>query len=323
MSLSLRQIALEDKLCHQVRLEMLESIIPSEIVQQVLTEGEAWEKRERKLNMQMMVYLILALSLFPHASYTHVFDKVSAGLRHLWPEEADRPSKAAISVRRCQLGEKPLQALFERLVRPLAPLQTRGAFRFGLRLVAVDSTLDNVADTPANREAFGYNGNGDARSPFAQVRCVYLAECGTHVFFDVLLSPCRGSEEAQAATLIARSLTKGMRLVWDRGIRSTTLIRLVRKQGAHVLGRLPAMSLTRYVRALDDGTYLAVIYTDQAHQRGEPRHGPSHRIYHHRSPGSWCLSRASTGHHVTQSASVSSSRVGGNLSRTLGNRGGH
>jgi hypothetical protein len=83
MCLSLRQIALDDKLCHQVRLEMLESIIPSEIVQQVLTEGEAWEKRERKLNMQVMVYLIMALSLFPHASYTHVFDKVSAGLRHL------------------------------------------------------------------------------------------------------------------------------------------------------------------------------------------------------------------------------------------------
>jgi Insertion element 4 transposase N-terminal/Transposase DDE domain len=270
MCLRLRQIALDDKLCHQVRLEMLESIIPSEIVQQVLTEGEAWEKRERKLNMQVMVYLILALSLFPHASYTHVFDKVSAGLRHLWPEEVDRPSKAAISVRRCQLGEKPLQVLFERLVQPIATAQTRGAFRFGLRLVAVDSTLDNVADTPANQEAFGYNGAGEARSPFPQVRCVYLAECGTHIFFDVLLSPCRGSEEEQAATLIARSLTKGMLLLWDRGFRDTTLMRLVRKQGAHVLGRLPAMSLTRYVWALDDGTYLAVIYTDQAHQRGDP-----------------------------------------------------
>ena len=57
-----------------------------------------------------------------------------------------------ISVRRCQLGEKPLQALFERLVRPIATPQTRGAFRCGLRLVAVDSTLDNVADTPANHK---------------------------------------------------------------------------------------------------------------------------------------------------------------------------
>jgi len=107
-------------------------------------------------------------------------------------------------------------------------------------------------------------------APFRKSAVSRLSECGTHIFFDALLCPCRESEEERAATLIARSLTKGMLLLWDRGFRETSLIRLVRQQGAHVLGRLPAMSLTRYVRALDDGTYLTVIYRDQSHQRGEP-----------------------------------------------------
>src|SRR5260370_1780336 len=143
-----------------------------------------------------------------------------------------------------QLGEQARQTLFTRLDHPIATAQTRGAFRFGRRLVAVDSTVDNVPDTEANRQAFGYSQNGDSHSPYPQVRCVYLAECGTHALFDATFDSCRTGELEGATLLLQRSLTRDMLLLWDRGFRDSHLFHLVRAKGAHVLGRLASGHLT-------------------------------------------------------------------------------
>lgn len=271
MPCSVRHLTLDDKLCQQVPLDMLETIIPAHTIRQVLNDEQAWEAREKKLNMQLMVYLIIALALFPAQSTAHVLRTITAGLRHLWPQPVERlATKSALSSRRTQLGEQPLQTLFSRVVHPIATAQTTGAFRFGRLLVAVDSTVDNVPDTAANRAAFGYSKQGDFHSPYPQVRCVYLAECGTHVIFAATFTPCRTSELEGACLLLERHLTHGMLLLWDRGFRDSALFRLVRAKGAHVLGRLAGGHLTRYVYPLCDGSYLAVVYEDPSHQRGKP-----------------------------------------------------
>ena len=51
----------------------------------------------------------------------------------------------------------------------------------GRRLVAVDGTCLDVADTSANETFFGRPGvNKGERAAFPQARVVALAECGTH-----------------------------------------------------------------------------------------------------------------------------------------------
>jgi hypothetical protein len=177
MPFSVRHLTLDDKMCHQVRLDMLEAIIPADTIRHVLSSQQAWDAREKKLNMQLIVYLIIALALFPAQSTAHVLRTLTAGLHHLWPQPA-KPlaNKSAISTRRKHMGEQPMQTLFSRVVHPIATPQTKGAFRFGRLLVAVD----NVPDTAANRAAFGYSRKTGPLSPYPQVRCVYLSECGTH-----------------------------------------------------------------------------------------------------------------------------------------------
>src|SRR5690349_10022844 len=111
------QLTLDDKLCQQVRLDMLEAVIPAHTIRQVLSDEQAWQGREKKLNMQLRVYLLIALALFPAQSTAHVLRTITAGLRHLWPQPAQKlANKSALSTRRQQLGERPLQSLFSRLV---------------------------------------------------------------------------------------------------------------------------------------------------------------------------------------------------------------
>ena len=70
------------------------------------------------------------------------------GLRSVWPEKAPKvPRTSALSYRRHQLGSVPLVALMQEVCQPLATPQTPGAFRFGYRLMAVDSTIEAVPST--------------------------------------------------------------------------------------------------------------------------------------------------------------------------------
>ena len=66
MSASVRHIDLDCKVADHLSLPQLETIIPAQVIQEVLTACEAWEQREKKLNMQAMIYLIIALALYPH-----------------------------------------------------------------------------------------------------------------------------------------------------------------------------------------------------------------------------------------------------------------
>jgi len=65
MPLSVRHFADDDKLCHHLTLDVLHDLFPLEEVSQVLTVCHTWEKRERALNMVTILYLVMALTLFP------------------------------------------------------------------------------------------------------------------------------------------------------------------------------------------------------------------------------------------------------------------
>jgi Insertion element 4 transposase N-terminal len=83
------------------------------------------------------------MNLFAHLSIAHVMRKLARGLRFIWPDPSYRlPQASALTYRRYQLGARPLAALFRRLCRPMATPQTPGAFRFGLRLMAIDGTVE-------------------------------------------------------------------------------------------------------------------------------------------------------------------------------------
>jgi len=269
MSVNVRQIDPQCKIADYLTLPQLETILSPHVIQEVLTACEAWEHREKKLNMQAMIYLIIALALYPQCSTREVYRRLREGLPDELGQQDEVPTAGALCQRRQQLGVTPLRELFARIARPLALPQTRCAFRFGLRLVAVDGTLENLPDTDANRTVFAYHCQEElARSPFAQARCVLLMECGTHAIFDAEITAVQQGEIGSVLTLVERSLSADMLLLCDAGICCGEVLRTARSTGAHVLGRLDSRSYKEPWVRLHDGSYLVKVYHDSKHQRG-------------------------------------------------------
>ena len=259
MSFKLQHIPAESKFGHHLRCEVVERYYPRELVSEVLTACHAWEQRERKLSQLVIVYYVMALSLFRQFNVTEVFAHLARGLRWLWPDPGIiLPTGGALTSRRLDLGIPVMRHLFRRCCRPLASPRTKGAFAWGLRLMAVDGTVDEVPDTLANSQHFGRLSDGKSQSPFPQVRCLYLAEVGTHAIVDAVLARCRASEQALCWSLL-RSIEKGMLVMTDRNFHSVTWWAAVTQRGAQLLCRLAAGYFKEPSRRLVDGSYLVTV----------------------------------------------------------------
>jgi hypothetical protein len=255
----LREIEAESKFSQELNLAAIERIVPRVTIAAILeAEGQQTE-RERKLNLLVTVLLVIMLNIYTTYSIGDVLEKMAQGLRYIWPDpDYVIPNDSAISYRRYQVGARPMVALFHQVCQPLATSATPGAFLFGLRLMALDGTTEDVPDTPANAITFGRHQSDRGPSAFPQVKGVYLVECGTHAIVDAGFWPYQTSERVGGFRLL-RSVKPGMLLMWDRGFHDYDMFVQTQKRGAYVLSRLPAHVKPQFVRALTDGSYLAYL----------------------------------------------------------------
>jgi hypothetical protein len=271
LGFTIREIDAECKFSSALTVEALSRAIPPETITRVLEQEAAREERERKLTMPVVVWLVIGLHLYTTLSQGAVLAKLARGLRLIWPDPSIcLPRDSAISYRRTLLGARPLVALFHQLCQPLATPQTRGAFLFGLRLMALDGVVEDVPDTEANAAYFGRYTSARGQSAFPQLQGVLLAECGPHTIIDAGFWPCHTSERLGGFRLL-RSVCRGMLLMWDRGFHDFDMIVAARRRGAHVLGRLPSGVKPQHIRTLSDGSSLAYLYPSEygRRKRGE------------------------------------------------------
>lgn len=246
---------------------MIENIVPQATIEAVLAAEGRFTERERKLNLLVTVLLVIMINVYTADSIGAVLEKIAQGLRYIWPDPDYRvPNPSAITYRRYQVGARPMVALFHQVCQPLAEPDTPGAFLFGLRLMALDGTTEDVPDTPANVAAFGRHQSDRGPSAFPQVKGVYLVECGTHAIVDAGFWPSQTSERVGGFRLV-RSVTAGMLIMWDRGFHDYDMFVQVQQQGAHVLSRLPAHVKPPVVQPLADGSYLAYLRPSDYHRR--------------------------------------------------------
>jgi Insertion element 4 transposase N-terminal/Transposase DDE domain len=267
---TIRQDLWDGKMCQQLDVGMLQEVIPVPMIEELLETYQMWETRERKLNMVVMIYWIIALHLYPRLSGRAVYAKLVSGLRTWRDDIAEQlPVKSAFSYRREQLGNDLLQELFEACAGPQADEQTPGAFWKGMRLLALDGTVESVPDTPENRVTFQYS-TDDAlsHSPYPLARLLLLVECGSHLICDAELSSCRQAEARSARLLLERQQLEHCLLLWDSGFHASAAIFQVRSLGGDVLGRVPQGALLHPIARLVDGSALATIYEGQKHHTG-------------------------------------------------------
>ena len=271
MGYKLREMAGAHNFAQELKLDALSRTVPPEMVQAAVQAEGVITQRARKLTVEAAVYVLIAMNLYPHLSMGDVVAKIAQGLRYIWPDpEIPVATASALTYRRAQVGARSVVTLFHQVCRPLATAQTTGAFLFGLRVMAIDGTTEDVPDTPANAAVFGRHHSQRGASAFPQVRGVYLTECGTHAIVDAGFWPCHTSERVGGRRLL-RSIKAGMLVLWDCGFHEYDLLVGVRQRRAHALGRLPAHVKPQRVRTLADGSYLAYLYPAdyQRRKRGE------------------------------------------------------
>src|ERR671915_2481325 len=144
------------RLSDQISLGVIARAVPPDRVRQVLAETGKASERERDLPAQVMVCYAIALALYMGSSTREVLRCLLEGLRWLRGAEAVKVAgKSGISQARSRLGEAPLRRLYETVVQPVATRATRGAWYREWRLVSLDGSCLDLADTEANRAAFG------------------------------------------------------------------------------------------------------------------------------------------------------------------------
>jgi hypothetical protein len=271
------------------RVRALKRIIPLTAVRAALRATGQAQRRCPRLPKWFMVWFVITLALFGTDSHRQVY-------KWLQPFRRRRtPGRSTLCEARQHLGIAPLRVLADQVIGLQATPTTPGAFYRGLRLMALDSFVVNVADTPANDRAFGRPGSGRSPAAFPQVRVLSLCEVGTHILWKNLLKPCHRSEVVMAAHLL-KFLQAGMLLLWDRGFLSYAHVQRVLLRKAHLLARIKKNLVFTPLRRLRDGSFLAKLYASAAHRRrdeggivvriieytfddpGRPGSGQTHRL---------------------------------------------
>jgi hypothetical protein len=226
--------------------------------------------RERDLPAHVVVYYVIALALYMRSSYREVLRCLLEGVQWLLdPSAAVKVAgKSGISQARSRLGAEPVKALYEALVTPIAKRRTKGAWYRDWRLVSLDGSTLDVADTAENEAAFGRPGASRGSSAFPKLRFVGLLENGTHVLWAAHMAPY-ASDEIRLARQVVPSLQKGMLCLADRFFPSYPLWQAAATTGAALLWRTRQNARLEVDRRLPDGSYLSRIYASTSDRRNQ------------------------------------------------------
>jgi hypothetical protein len=262
----------EPRLSDRIAIGVLTSTFPAELIDRVVAESGRTQQRERLLPARVVVWLVLAMALFSGQAYEEVARLLAGGLgwARRWQQWFRVPSTPAIAKARARLGAEPLRRLFAEVARPLASPDTKGAWYRGWRVLAVDGTTLDVADTLANERAFGRpKTHRGERTAFPQVRVVGLAECGTHALIDAAMGPLAKGETTLAAGLLRADgvLGQGVLVLADRLFVDAALWRKAAATGADLVWRTKTNAVLPVLELLEDGSYLSQIRaaTDRRH----------------------------------------------------------
>lgn len=259
-----------ERLSDHVSLGVLTRVFSPEVVDKVVARAGAGQQRTRLLPARLMVYYVMAMALFSSGSYEEVMRSLLAGLDWITGRFGGwtMPTKAAIFKARTRLGSTVMIELFAEVAQPLAVPGGPGFYK-SWRLVSVDGTTLDIADTAVNERAYGRPGTkSEAKSAFPQARVLAFVECGTHAVIGVVAASCTTSEHDMYPAL-RHCLDPTMLLMADRGFFSYTAWKESAADGAQLLWRMKSSALLPVVQELPDGSYLSVLYPDPKGRRNK------------------------------------------------------
>jgi hypothetical protein len=268
MARTVAELPAGSRITDYISLGVIAKYFPVEKIHNVLKQTNRASIRERDLPAHVVVYYVIALALYMRSSYREVLRCLLEGVQWLLDPSAKVKvaGKSGISQARSRLGVEPVKKLYAAVVTPIAEKRTKGAWFRQWRLVSLDGSTLDVADTVENDEAFGRPGASRGSSAFPKIRFVALLENGTHVLWAAHMDPYATNELTLAEKVIP-SLRQGMLCMADRFFPSYKLWGMAARTGADLLWRTRQNARLGVEKRLSDGSYLSRIYASTSDWR--------------------------------------------------------
>ncbi len=272
MARTIAELPKGSRITDHISLGVIAKFFPLERINQVLCNTGRASKRQRNLPGHVVVYYVIALALYMQVSYREVLRCLLEGIRWLQGPNVDIKvaGKSGISQARTRVGSEPLQLLHDELVSPIAVREnkrtTKGAWYRKWRLVSIDGSTLDVADTKENELAFGRPKASRGHSAFPQIRLVSIVENGTHVLFGSRMAGYDTGEITLANEVIG-FLDKDMLCLADRNFFSYSLWKKAQETGSDLLWRVKKNLKLPCLRRFRDGSYLSRIYASAKDRR--------------------------------------------------------
>jgi hypothetical protein len=244
-----------------ISLGVIAKTFPLSTVKSVLASAGKESVRQRDLPAHVVVYYVIALSLYMQSSYREVLRCLLEGIQWLLNPAVriKATGKSGISQARARLGFKAVRQLHDEVVKPIAVESTRGAWYKHWRLASLDGSTLDVADEKLNDHAFGRPLLARGVSAYPQLRFVSLVENGTHVLFGTTIGPYGTSEHSLAEGTLT-CLKPGMLCLADRNFYAFGLWNKARAEGADLLWRVKKNLRLPCDKTLADGSFLSKVY---------------------------------------------------------------
>ena len=265
-----------------------------EIARQSVLQGKVKGAARRAMTPALGIRFTLLMTLTPDADYAEVMAVLLGDLALVpWQRPYQIPTATVAGTWREALGAGPLERLRDRLLAGIDAEHCGRDYRAvaagGLEVCSIDGSLIRVADSDANREAFGSAGTADDSSPFPQLRELRCSAASTRAALAVVTGPAgagadRDKGEAEQA-LLDKALkdfwpvfTPGRLQVMDRNYPGVPRIKAMLATGTHVLIRVKDGITLDRMRGLPARRVLPGRHLRR--RRGADR--PRHRVHRHR-----------------------------------------
>jgi hypothetical protein len=236
----------------------LTRIVPFEMVDAVLAQTGAVQRRVRDLPSRVVVYLLLAAGLFADLGYGQVWARMIAGLGGPGGLSVAVPTAGALAQARRRVGIAPLRALFDLLRGPAAGPTRTGVWWRGRLVTAIDGTMLCCPDSTANLQVYRHGGSGNGGTGYPLIRLLALVACGTRTVMDATFGSDRVGECGYAHHLL-EAMRRGMIVLADRNFAAQALLTGIVDTGADLLVRVKIGRRLPVCRRLGDGSYVSRI----------------------------------------------------------------
>jgi hypothetical protein len=238
------------------------------IVEAALEKGRL-RKRERRriMSYPLVIRLMVAMALMPDGSYCESLARLAGLLADVpFALEWHVPTEKVVTDWRLLVPADVMESVFWEAAGPLIGDDEPSAMLLaGMAVCAADGMLVNLADTPANRKAFGCTGtaaqDGAGAAPFPQLRIVALTARAGRAMLGAILGSTRAGEQTLLRRLARRrpDLFAGRVICFDRNFPGHELITAILDAGGHVVARVSAtvaLPLEPGVGWLPDGSRM-------------------------------------------------------------------